>query len=286
MARIRTIKPEFFFHEGLADLPFEARLAFIGLWTVADRDGRFVWRPKTLKAQVFPHDSNVDFEKILKLLVEGGFVEKYEVDHVWYGCVIKFTLHQKIDKTNERESQLPPSPNQQKLEGVQTQKLDESKTSASLEEDESKTNSSRGQVQGKERKGKEGKGRGKETEGKGSTVTTMPREEFEAFALSRAPQTIATVQEEEPKPPAEEDEGANYRSDPDVIHLGDTEPKPIRRRSDLLVQDFERRQTGQRPMSHIGAMLGGITAKPIQTESEDDIEAKRRLIRNQARGAA
>lgn len=117
-------------------------------------------------------------------------------------------------------------------------------------------------------------------------VTTMPREEFEAFALSRTTPTIATAQEEEPDPPAEEDEGANYRSDPDVIHLGDAETKPIRRRSDLLVQDFERRQNDQRPMSHIGAMLGGITAKPIQTESEDDIEAKRRLIRDQARGAA
>lgn len=55
MSRIRTVKPELFKHEELFDaeqnskLPL--RLAFIGLFTVADREGRFKWRPRTLKAR-------------------------------------------------------------------------------------------------------------------------------------------------------------------------------------------------------------------------------------------
>ena len=45
MARIRTIKPEFFRHEGLYELEqetgFAIRVAFAGLWTACDREGRF-----------------------------------------------------------------------------------------------------------------------------------------------------------------------------------------------------------------------------------------------------
>ena len=41
MARARNIKPGFFKNELLVGLPYEYRLLFIGLWTIADRDGRF-----------------------------------------------------------------------------------------------------------------------------------------------------------------------------------------------------------------------------------------------------
>ena len=45
MARARNIKPGFFKNELLVGLPYEYRLLFIGLWTIADRDGRFEDRP-------------------------------------------------------------------------------------------------------------------------------------------------------------------------------------------------------------------------------------------------
>ena len=66
--RIRTIKPEFFLHEGLfeaeraAKLPL--RLAFSGLWCAADREGRFKREPRRLGVQVLPYDS-VDFWIVL-----------------------------------------------------------------------------------------------------------------------------------------------------------------------------------------------------------------------------
>jgi len=39
MARSRNIKPGFFKNDHLVELPFEYRLLFAGLWTLADREG-------------------------------------------------------------------------------------------------------------------------------------------------------------------------------------------------------------------------------------------------------
>ena len=52
MARIRSLKPEFFKDEDLALLPFEARILYSGLWCYADREGRLEDRPKYLKADI------------------------------------------------------------------------------------------------------------------------------------------------------------------------------------------------------------------------------------------
>ena len=53
MSRIRTVKPELFKHEELFDTELASglplRLAFISLFTVADCEGRFKWRPRTLR---------------------------------------------------------------------------------------------------------------------------------------------------------------------------------------------------------------------------------------------
>jgi hypothetical protein len=83
MGRIRTIKPEFFTHEELFDLEeregLPVRLAFIGLWTICDREGRFKWRPRSIKAQILPYD-NVDFSRVLDALATRGFVVRYASD--------------------------------------------------------------------------------------------------------------------------------------------------------------------------------------------------------------
>lgn len=54
MARMRTIKPGFFTDEELVELPFEVRLLFVGLWTLADREGRLTDKPKQIKMAIFP----------------------------------------------------------------------------------------------------------------------------------------------------------------------------------------------------------------------------------------
>lgn len=110
MARIRTIKPEVASHEGLFDLERETglpiRFAWCVLFTVADRDGRFAWRPRTLKAQILPHD-DIDFSRVLDAWVTRGFVRKYRVGAEWYGWIPTFTKHQVINN-RESPSDLPP----------------------------------------------------------------------------------------------------------------------------------------------------------------------------------
>ena len=54
MARARNIKPAFFKNETLVELPVETRLLFIGLWTLADREGRLEDRPKRIKMEIYP----------------------------------------------------------------------------------------------------------------------------------------------------------------------------------------------------------------------------------------
>jgi hypothetical protein len=74
MARIRTIKPAFFRHRVLFDLErtsgLPLRIAFAGLWTVADRAGRFRWRADELKLDCLPYDP-VDFGDVLAALEQG-----------------------------------------------------------------------------------------------------------------------------------------------------------------------------------------------------------------------
>lgn len=105
MARIRTIKPEFFKNEELAELPCTARLFFIGLWTQADREGKLLDRPKRLKAELFPYD-NINIEDLLSRLQSAGFIERYEVGEMKLIQISKFLKHQ-CPNVRELKSDLP-----------------------------------------------------------------------------------------------------------------------------------------------------------------------------------
>lgn len=109
MPRIRTIKPEFFRHEALFDaevatkLPL--RISFAGLWTVADREGRFRWRPRAIKPDILPYDK-IDFAAVMDALAQYGFVTRYEVDGDHFGYIPSFKQHQCIN-VREAQSILP-----------------------------------------------------------------------------------------------------------------------------------------------------------------------------------
>lgn len=109
MARIRTIKPDFFRHEGLFELERETglpvRLAFAGLWTAADREGRFKWSPRALKLDCLPFD-DVDFSRVLDALSTRGFIVKYAVDDAQFGFIPSWHQHQAINN-KERPSDIP-----------------------------------------------------------------------------------------------------------------------------------------------------------------------------------
>jgi hypothetical protein len=112
MARIRTIKPNLFRHEGLFEIEAKSglpiRVAWMGLFTVADREGRFEWKPKILKLDILPWD-DVPFEEVLKTLLGAGFLEQYEVNGKLYGYIPTWHLHQTVHHT-ESKSRLPDPP--------------------------------------------------------------------------------------------------------------------------------------------------------------------------------
>jgi hypothetical protein len=103
--RSRNIKPGFFKNEVLAECVPLARVLFAGLWCYADREGRFEWRPKRIKAEILPYDDR-DIEALLGELVDRGFVIKYSVNGESYGCIPQFPKHQS-PHIKEKESCLP-----------------------------------------------------------------------------------------------------------------------------------------------------------------------------------
>lgn len=95
MARIRTIKPEFWTDEKIVQLPYQARLAFIGMWNFCDDEGRLMDEPARIKMQVLPAD-DVDMEIVLEILIAAGLIERYESEENSVLVIKNFLEHQVI----------------------------------------------------------------------------------------------------------------------------------------------------------------------------------------------
>lgn len=111
MARTRNIKPAFFDNEILGSIDPLARLLFIGLWTIADREGRLEDRPRKIKKTLLGYDDVTAEETsgMLQQLADGGFLIRYEVEGERYIQVVNFTKHQN-PHMKEKESEIPPPP--------------------------------------------------------------------------------------------------------------------------------------------------------------------------------
>jgi hypothetical protein len=156
MARIRTVKPALFEHEVLFDAEHDTglplRLAFIGLFTQCDREGRFLWRPRQLGVNILPYDE-IDFSRVLDALWTRGFVVKYASNGNVFGYIPSWSKHQVINN-RESDSQIPDP----ESEGIVfIQQADACPTR------EARVPHAR-KVEGKGREyGKEGNGKGKES---------------------------------------------------------------------------------------------------------------------------
>jgi len=101
MARIRTVKPEFWSSEQVMACRPLARLLFIGLWNFCDDGGNHPLSPRTIKALVFPGD-DITTDEVSELLgeLEGSDLTKsYTVAGKLYVHVLGWR-HQKIEKKN------------------------------------------------------------------------------------------------------------------------------------------------------------------------------------------
>lgn len=123
MARARNIKPGLFSNEVIAELPPFDRLLYIGLWCLADREGRLEDRPKRIKMELFPCDT-YDVTSGLDSLSSHGFIQRYQVADLAIIEIPTFRKHQRPHGT-ERDSVLPDkngflSVNERKPSGVVT----------------------------------------------------------------------------------------------------------------------------------------------------------------------
>lgn len=104
MARIRTIKPEFWEGEKLAKLPVHARLLFIGTWNFADDNGALLANPVLMKSHIFPYE-DIGISTIsewIDMLVENGMLIRTTYNGKDYLVIRKFLIHQKINRKSIR----------------------------------------------------------------------------------------------------------------------------------------------------------------------------------------
>ncbi|OEZ02295.1 MULTISPECIES: hypothetical protein [Stenotrophomonas] len=100
MARIRSIKPEFWSSEQVMECSPMARLLFIGLWNFCDDGGNHVASAKTVKAEIFPGDdiSSTDVQRMLDELSSNSLIAFYSNAGKDYLHVTGWKKHQKIDR--------------------------------------------------------------------------------------------------------------------------------------------------------------------------------------------
>lgn len=99
MARIRTVKPEFWTSEQVVECSPHARLLFIGLWNFCDDGGVHAASVSRLRMEVFPGD-DFTLEQVkgwIKELLRVGLLEEYDVNGTVYWRVTGWK-HQKIDQ--------------------------------------------------------------------------------------------------------------------------------------------------------------------------------------------
>ncbi|MEM6817226.1 MAG: hypothetical protein AAF578_00410 [Pseudomonadota bacterium] len=103
--RARNIKPGFFNNEKIALLAPEIRILFIGLWLIADRDGRLEDRPLRIKILLFALD-DLDIDAGLTCLHEAGLIIRYNVEGQALIQIPSWEKHQK-PHPNEKSNNYP-----------------------------------------------------------------------------------------------------------------------------------------------------------------------------------
>lgn len=100
MARIRSVKPEFWADPDLARLSRDARLLYVGLWNIADEHARILGDFRYIKGQLFPYDDDLgplDVDELLEELHKHGRVHRYSVAGNAYLFLPNLGRHQRLE---------------------------------------------------------------------------------------------------------------------------------------------------------------------------------------------
>ncbi|WP_165983988.1 hypothetical protein [Streptomyces sp. YIM 98790] len=108
MARIRTVKPEMFISESLAEVSLTAERTFVGLLTLADDQGRFRDHPAIIAGRLWPlrpEHTPAHVEGDLDQLARAGLICRYSgCDGRTYGHIVTWERHQRIDRPSAPRS--------------------------------------------------------------------------------------------------------------------------------------------------------------------------------------
>jgi hypothetical protein len=105
VARIRSIKPEFWTDEKLTECSLSARLLFIGILNFSDDYGNLQRSAKKIKMQVFPADI-IDCEPFILELINHGVLSEYSVNGEYFLHIKGFQKHQIVNRPSK--SVIPP----------------------------------------------------------------------------------------------------------------------------------------------------------------------------------
>lgn len=109
MARIRSVKPEFWADEDLAQVSRDARLLYIGLWNLADEHARLRGDPRFIKGQLFPYDDDLTpaaLDLLLDELARAGKAVRYRLESSAYVFLPNLAKHQRLE-ADKVPSKLP-----------------------------------------------------------------------------------------------------------------------------------------------------------------------------------
>lgn len=104
MARKRMIDPSIWINEGFGTLSTLGKLVFIGLFSIADDEGKGKANPAYIKAVLFPYNDDLriaDIEKTLSEISSKMSVIFYSCDENKYYTLTSWNTFQKIDKPTE-----------------------------------------------------------------------------------------------------------------------------------------------------------------------------------------
>jgi hypothetical protein len=114
MARIRTIKPEFWADEKLGPLDARTRLVFLGLISHADDAGRLVDNVKQIDGQIFPHTDESARESLETLAALGRIIRYEGPSGQRLIQVTRWSDHQRV--VHASSYVLPPPPDRRPRE--------------------------------------------------------------------------------------------------------------------------------------------------------------------------
>lgn len=112
--RIRTVKPDFWKSEDVAELSWDARLVWIGLWNYVEDNGVGKSSPQLITGELFSLDEGpvATLARVIRALDElsaRGRIIRYEWRDVKLLYVVGFDSHQRIDRPSKGHGWPAPS---------------------------------------------------------------------------------------------------------------------------------------------------------------------------------